>query len=95
MEDEERCDDEREVFNARVHEDEMIISIEEYKELKAMKDDYEKIIQEMKMQIAYLEKIQKEYTDEKQKMLTEMNSIYKESRQLKKGIINFLKILGG
>ena len=31
---EDRCDNEMEVFNARVHEDEMIISIEEYKSIK-------------------------------------------------------------
>lgn len=31
----ERCDNEKELFNARVKEDEMIISINEYNEMKA------------------------------------------------------------
>ena len=30
----ERCDNEKELFNARVKEDEMIISINEYNEMK-------------------------------------------------------------
>lgn len=46
MQDEERCDDEREVFNARVHEDEMIISIEEYKEMQHMINYYQELLNE-------------------------------------------------
>lgn len=39
---EDRCDNEMEVFNARVHEDEMIISIEEYKSMKDKIENFEK-----------------------------------------------------
>lgn len=52
----ERCDNEKEVFNARVNEDEMIITIDEYTTLRAAAENYEKARQEMKAHIAYLEK---------------------------------------
>lgn len=51
----ERCDNEKEVFNARVNEDEMIITIDEYTTLRAA-ENYEKARKEMKAHIAYLEK---------------------------------------
>lgn len=47
---EDRCDNEMEVFNARVHEDEMIISIEEY---KSMKDKIE-ILKKQKRNIKHI-----------------------------------------
>lgn len=44
----ERCDNEKEVFNARVNEDEMIITIDEYTTLRAAAENYEKARKEMK-----------------------------------------------
>lgn len=61
----ERCDNEKEVFNARVNEDEMIITIDEYTTLRAAAENYEKARQEMKAHIAYLEKKLNEETEEK------------------------------
>lgn len=81
MEDEERCDDEREVFNARVHEDEMIISINEYKELKAR----------IEWQDACISGRQTEFT----KIKLELEKAKEENLELKQGIINFIKVLGG
>ena len=61
----ERCDNEKEVFNARVNEDEMIITIDEYTTLRAAAENYEKARKEMKAHIAYLEKKLNEETEEK------------------------------
>lgn len=79
--DEERCDSEKEVFNARVNEDEMIISINEYKELKAR----------IKWQDACISG----KNIDSQKTSRELERVNKENIQLKQGIINFIKSLGG
>lgn len=91
----ERCDNEKEVFNARVNEDEMIITIDEYTTLRAAAENYEKARQEMKAHIAYLEKKLNEETEEKSNILTELETVNKENRKLKIGIINFVKGFGG
>ena len=89
----ERCDNEKEVFNARVNEDEMIITIDEYTTLRAAAENYEKARKEMKAHIAYLEKKLNE--EEKSNILTELETVNKENRKLKRGIINFVKGFGG
>ena len=91
----ERCDNEKEVFNARVNEDEMIITIDEYTTLRAAAENYEKARKEMKAHIAYLEKKLNEETEEKSNILTELETVNKENRKLKIGIINFVKGFGG
>lgn len=77
---EDRCDNEKEVFNAKVHEDEMIISINEYKELKA--------------RIQWQEDCISGRNTEFEKMDREFRRIRQENLQLKQGIINFIKSLG-
>lgn len=92
---EERCDNEKEVFNARVNKNEIIITIEEYKTLKSATESYEKSRREMRAHIAYLEEKEKKYTTEKSTILTELEEVNKENRKLKRGIINFVKGFGG
>ena len=91
----ERCDNQKEVFNARVNEDEMIIAIEEYESLKKTID--------------YLKEKDKEYFELRQRVreenieLNRQNSqlkkeniaLKKENIALKRGIINFVNIIGG
>lgn len=77
----ERCDDEKVVFNARVDEDEMIISINEYKELKA--------------RIEWQDDCISSRNREFEKMKIELESTMIENSTLKKGIINFIKNMGG
>lgn len=92
---EDRCDNEMEVFNARVHEDEMIITIEEYKDMKAKIENYEKAQKEYQAHVTYLERMVKEKSNDKENLLNEMRIINEENRKLKRGIINFIKGLGG
>ena len=49
----------------------------------------------MKAHIAYLEKKLNEETEEKSNILTELETVNKENRKLKRGIINFVKGFGG
>lgn len=92
---ENRCDNEMEVFNARVHEDEMIITIEEYKNMKAKIENYEKAKKEYQAHVTYLEQMVKEKTTDKENIFNEMKIINEENRKLKRGIVNFIKGLGG
>lgn len=94
MEDE-SCDNEMEVFNARVHEDEMIITIEEYKDIRAKIDNYEKEKKEYQAHITCLEQKIKEKLNDKENISNEMKIINEENRKLKRGIVNFIKGLGG
>lgn len=87
MEDE-RCDDEKEVFNARVHEDEMIICIEEYQSMKAHIEALKKEKQECYDRA-------KRADDERQQIGTKLDTVMAENVKLKRGIINFIKGLGG
>lgn len=91
----ERCDDEKVVFNARVEEGEMIISLHEYQKMQDSIDEKEQISKEAKSYIQHLEEQNKKYQEEKQRILTEVEMVNKENRKLKQGIINFVKELGG
>ena len=80
---EERCDNEKEVFNARVNENEMIITIEEYENLKK--------------QITYMKEKDKEQfelrnrvRDENMALNKENTKLKKENIALKKGILTFV-----
>lgn len=77
----ERCDDEKVVFNARVNEDEMIISINEYKELKA--------------RIEWQDSCISGRTREFENMKAELEKAVRENSMLKNGIVNFIKSMGG
>ena len=85
---EERCDNEKEVFNARVNENEMIITIEEYENLKK--------------QITYMKEKDKEQfelrnrvRDENMAINKENTKLKKENIALKKGILTFVILFGG
>lgn len=83
-----RCDNEKEVFNARVNEDEMIITISEYEEMK-------KQITSMEEKREFESKIRSNLRMENEDLKTELETISKENEKLKNGIINFIKGLGG
>lgn len=85
---EDRCDNEKEVFNARVNEDEMIITISEYEEMK-------KQITSMEEKTEFESKIRSNLRMENEDLKTELETISKENERLKNGIINFIKGLGG
>lgn len=91
----EKCDDEKEVFNARVEEDEIVITICEFSKMEDAIEEYEKRTKEMKSHIQYLEECCKKHSEEKQKIITELEMVNKENRKLKQGIVNFVKGLGG
>jgi hypothetical protein len=76
----ERCDNEKELFNARVKEDEMIISINEYNEMKA----------HLKWQEACINNRSNEFRELK----IELEKANEENTKLKNGIINFVKCIG-
>ena len=85
---EERCDNEKEVFNARVNENGMIITIEEYENLKK--------------QITYMKEKDKEQfelrnrvRDENMALNKENTKLKKENIALKKGILTFVILFGG
>ena len=77
----ERCYNEKELFNARVKEDEMIISINEYNEMKA----------HLKWQEACISNRSNEFRELK----IELEKANEENTKLKNGIINFVKCIGG
>lgn len=88
MEKDERCDEESVVFNARVSENEMIITIEEY--------------QNLKKEIEYLNSkgdeqfnLRQRIRDENMALREENSTLKKENTTLKKGIIKFVKLIGG
>ena len=93
--DEERCDNESEIFNTRVREDEMIITIEEYKDMKVKIENFEKVKKEYQAHVTYLEQMVKEKSNNKENIFNEMKIISEENKKLKRGIINFIKGLGG
>ena len=80
----ERCDNEKEVFNARVNEDEMIITIDEYTTLRAAAENYEKARKEMKAHIAYLEKKIKWGNRRKIKHINRIRNSEQRKSQIKK-----------
>lgn len=77
----ERCDNDKLVFNARVNEDEMIIAISEYEELK----------EHIKWQKDCIEEDKRNF----EKMKIELEKCNLENYKLKTGIINFVKRIGG
>lgn len=85
---EDRYDNEKEVFNARVNEDEMIITISEYEEMK-------KQITSMEEKTEFESKMRSNLRMENEDLKTELETISKENKRLKNGIINFIKGLGG
>ena len=67
-----RCDNEKEVFNARVREDEMVITIEEYTAMRKQIEELEKAERAMKNYANTFERKEKEFLDEKRQILTEL-----------------------
>ncbi len=87
MEDE-RCDEESVVFNARVNEDEMIIAIEEYENLK-------KEIEYLKSKDDEQFNLRQRIRDENMALKEENATLQKENTTLRRGIIKFVKLIGG
>ena len=87
MEDE-RCDEESVVFNAMVNEDEMIIAIEEYENLK-------KEIEYLNSKDDEQFNIRRRMRDENMALKEENATLKKENTTLKEGIIKFVKLIGG
>ena len=87
--------DEKEAFNARVEKDEMVITMHEFSKMEDTIEKYEKMTKEMNSHIQYLEECCKKHSEEKQKILSEMELVNKENRKLKQGIISFVKGFGG
>ena len=88
MEKDERCDEESLVFNARVNEDEMIIAIEEYNN---MKKEIEYLNSKEDEQFNLRQRIR----DENMALRQENTTLKNENTKLKKGIIKFVNLLGG
>ena len=87
MEDE-RCDEESVVFNARVAPDEMIISIEEYSIMKNK-------IEELTCELKKLNDELFEQTELTQKFKKLLDICQKDNQKIKNGVINFFRGLGG
>lgn len=92
---ENRCDNEMEVFNAKVHEDEIVINIQEYEEMKNKIESFEKAKKEYQAHVTYLEKIVNEKLNDNSNILNELKVVNEENRRLKRGLINFIKGLSG
>ena len=88
MEENERCDEESVVFNARLTEDEMIITISEYEEMK-------KQIEKAKQYEEFNCKIRNDLRDENEKIKDKVRILEQENIKLKRGLVNFIKGLGG
>ncbi len=88
MEEDERCDEESVVFNARISENEMIITIEEYQNMKAHIEALKKEIQES------YDEAKKEH-EERHQIGLKLDIVTAENTKLKRGIVNFIKGLGG
>lgn len=88
MEKDERCDEESVVFNERVSENEMIITIEEYQNLK-------KEIEYLNSKDDEQFNLRQRIRDENMALREENASLKKENTTLKKGIIKFVKLIGG
>lgn len=80
--------DESEVFNARINEDEMIISIEEYKSMKKSLEYY-------KCQENEQSNFRQIIIKENSELKLQLEKLEKENIIIKRGIINFIKGLGG
>lgn len=85
---EERCDNQKEIFNARVNEDEMIIAIEEYESLK-------KTIEYLKGKDKEQYELRQRVREENIELNRQNSQLKKENIALKKGIINFINLIGG
>lgn len=83
-----RCDSEREVFNARVNEDEMIITVEEYENLK-------KSIEYWKGKDKEQFELRNRIREENMTLNKENSNLNKENIALKKGILTFVILFGG
>ena len=88
MEKDERCDEESLVFNARVNEDEMIIAIEEYNNLK-------KEIEYLNSKEDEQFNIRQRIREENRALKEENATLQKENTTLRRGIIKFVKLIGG
>lgn len=88
MEEDERCDEESVVFNARISENEMIITIEEYQNLK---NEIEYLNSKEEEQFNLRQRIR----DENMALKEENATLKKENITLKKGIIRIVNIIGG
>ena len=84
----ERCDDESEVFNARVNENEMIITVEEYENLK-------KSIEYWKEKDKEQFELRNRIREENITLNKENSNLKKENIALKKGILTFVILFGG
>lgn len=84
---EERCDNQKEIFNARVNEDEMIIAIEEYESLK-------KTIEYLKGKDKEQYELRQRVREENIELNRQNSQLKKENIALKKGIINFINLIG-
>lgn len=84
----ERCDDEQEVFNARVKENEMIITVEEYKIMKARIECLKKEREEFYLKFRSTD-------EERQQLGLKLDIAQNENTKLTRGILNFIKCLGG
>lgn len=78
---EERCDNESEVLNARVEKDERIISNKEYEQLT--------------QELGARRNIMNKQREENSILQSENKELKKENEEFKNGILNFIKILGG
>ena len=85
---EERWDNQKEIFNARVNEDEMIIAIEEYESLK-------KTIEYLKGKDKEQYELRQRVREENIELNRQNSQLKKENIALKKGIINFINLIGG
>ncbi|MCI8654417.1 MAG: hypothetical protein HFJ48_00860 [Clostridia bacterium] len=88
-------DEEQVVFNAMVKENEMIITIEEYTDMKKHIECLESNKKAMQNYVHTFERKEKELLDENQQILTEIENYKLENQKLKRGIVNFIKGLGG
>lgn len=76
-----RCDNEKEVLNARVEKDERIIA----------NGEYEAMLQEIKTRRNIIDR----QREENSRLQSENKELKKENEEFKNGILNFIKILGG
>lgn len=83
-----RCDNEMEVFNAKVNKDEMIISIEEYEKMK-------KELACALEKVSLFEQIRHDTYREMSELRLKMEKAENENYLLRNGITNFIKAIGG
>lgn len=95
MVEDERCDEESVVFNARVQEDEMIINIAEYEMMKKSIDTLENEKATLKERLEWSRRNEADINREMIAMKDKVQAIYNENALIKQGVINFIKTLGG